>query len=92
VYLEAVLFAIRSGVGSRGSAIVVDPAGAQVHEKLGGEWRVAPEDVSFRDKVQETTLTGSGKVRNKWAPRRPLPQPDAWFETAWARFRSGEIY
>ena len=92
VYLEAVLFAIRSGVGSRGSAIVVDRAGAQVHEKLGGEWRVAPEDVSFRDKVQETTLTGSGKVRNKWVPRRPLPQPDAWFETAWARFRSGEIY
>jgi len=91
VYLEAVLFALRSGVGSRGSAMVVDPDGALVHPKLDESWRIAPEDPDFRDKVLET-LFRHGRVSNRWVARRPIPQGDLWFETAWARFRNGEIY
>jgi succinate dehydrogenase/fumarate reductase flavoprotein subunit len=93
VYLEAILFALRSGVGSRGSCIVLDPNGDRVHDKLSGDqWRIAPEAPGFRDKVLETVATPGGQVRNEWVDRRPIPTTDAWFETAWASFRSGEIY
>jgi len=92
VYLEAVLFALESGVGSRGSAMVVDPGGTRVHDRLGDEWRIAAENTQFREKVQETLAGVPGKVENRWIERRPLPETDVWFETAWARFRSGEVY
>jgi succinate dehydrogenase/fumarate reductase flavoprotein subunit len=92
VYLEAIRYALESGVGSRGSALVVDPHGARIHERLGEEWRMAPEDPSFREKVLETMVTSQGKIVHRWCERRPLPATDAWFETAWAAFREGEIY
>ncbi|MGQ9779937.1 MAG: FAD-binding protein [Bacillota bacterium] len=92
VYLEAIAFAVRSGVGSRGSALVVDGRGTPVHPLLGDEWRFAPEDPSFRDKVLETEATPDGRVRNEWVARRPIPQSEGWFETAWAAYRNGEIY
>ncbi|MBN1811570.1 MAG: FAD-binding protein [Anaerolineae bacterium] len=92
VYLEAILFALQSGVGSRGSCIVLDPDGKRVHDKLGEEWRIAPEDESFREQVLETVASPDGKVESEWIDRRPIPETDAWFETAWASFRSGEIY
>ena len=100
VYLDAVSFAVQSGVGSRGSAIVLNPAGARIHETLGDEWRLTPEDPAFREQVLETTLepASSGlaldapRLAHTWIPRRPLPETDAWFETAWARYREGEIY
>jgi succinate dehydrogenase/fumarate reductase flavoprotein subunit len=92
VYLEAILFALRSGVGSRGSCIVLDPDGERVHDKLGEEWRIAPEDESFRESVLETVASPDGQVESVWVDRRPIPEADAWFETAWACFRSGEIY
>lgn len=53
---------------------------------------VAPEDVSFRDKVLETEADLDGAASNEWVPRRPLPLSDAWFEADWGRFRRGEIY
>ena len=92
VYLEAVLFAVRSGVGSRGSAMVIDPAGSRVHDQLDESWRIADENPDFREKVQETVARPDGTVQNTWVDRRPLPESDTWFETAWARFRSGEVY
>ena len=92
VYLEAVLHGVQSGVGSRGSAMVVDPRGTPVHEKLDARWRVAPEEPAFREKVQETHVQGPGRIEHRWVARRPIPESDLWFETAWARFRSGEIY
>ncbi len=92
VYLEAVLFALESGVGSRGSAIVLQEDGTKVHDKLGERWRIAEEDPRFREKVLETLAGAGAKVENRWVDRRPLPESDLWFETAWARFRNGEIY
>jgi len=92
VYLEAILFALQSGVGSRGSCIVLDPAGERVHDKLGEEWRIALEDERFRERVLETVAAPDGKVESAWVDRRPIPVADAWFETAWASFRSGEIF
>jgi hypothetical protein len=92
VYLEAILFALRSGVGSRGSSIALARTGAKVHDKLGDEWRVELEDTSFREKVLSTVTTPAGEVKNEWVVRRPLPQTESWFETVWASFRSGEVY
>ncbi len=92
VYLRALLFALESGVGSRGSSIVVDPDGIAIHEKLGDAWRIVPEDEAYRECVLETVATPDGTVTSRWVLRRPLPKPDAWFETAWAKFRNGEIY
>jgi succinate dehydrogenase/fumarate reductase flavoprotein subunit len=92
VYLEAVKFAICSGVGSRGSAVVVKPGGQKVHDRLDDSWRIEPEDQAFRDRVQETVAHPDGRVENRWVPRRPMPESDSWFETAWAKFRNGEIY
>ncbi len=91
VYLEAIRFDLESGVGSRGSAIVLDKAGSQVHELLDSSWKIQPEDTEFRRKVLETTPAGS-RVRSEWVDCRPIPETDAWFETSWARFRNGEIY
>lgn len=81
VYLSAQLFAVRSGVGSRGSCLVAD-----------GQGRPVAEDPAFRDRVQETRVTPDGRARHRWVPRRPLPQSDLWFETAWAAFTRGDIY
>ena len=92
VYLEAICFALVSGVGSRGSSIAVTPGGVRIHDKLGEEWRIAPEDPAFREKVLETVASPDGEVKCKWVDRRPIPRAEAWFETAWARFRRGEIY
>jgi hypothetical protein len=92
VYLEAILFALQSGVGSRGSCVVLANGGDRIHDKLGDEWRIAPEDASFRAKVLETIVTPDGRVGNQWVNCRLIPETDAWFETAWASFSSGEIY
>lgn len=91
VYLEAVAAALRRGIGSRGSALVLDNNGTAIHQALSEEWRFAPENPEFREKVQET-VADCGKVENVWVERRPLPVSGAWFETAWADYREGKIY
>ncbi len=81
VYLAAQLYAVRAGVGSRGSALVTDARG-----------RPVPEDAAYRRQVQETRVAADGCVRQRWVQRRPLPSEDIWFETAWQAFERGEVY
>ena len=71
--------------------MVVDPDGAEIHDKLSDDWRIVAENTSFREKVLQTAVSGD-KVENSWVQRRPIHETDVWFETAWARFRSGEVY
>jgi len=92
VYLEALAYAVASGTGSRGSALVTHAHGVPAHALLGEEWTFAEEDPDFRDKVLETVADQAGNVVNQWVQRRPLPQTDNWFETAWAEFNTGKIY
>lgn len=92
IYLEAILFAVQSGLGSRGSAMVLDSGGTYAHPKLGKEWRFAPENSNFRTKVLKTHLESDGSVKNRWVNRRHIPKTDAWFETTWAAFKKGDIY
>ncbi len=93
-YLDAVKFAVDSGVGSRGSAIVLDKRGTRAHKDLGERWRFAEQDAAFQDRVMETDVMSAAKAEfsHRWVPRRPLPTADAWFETAWQAYRNGEIY
>ena len=92
VYLEAIRFSVESGAGSRASSIVLDPAGQPLHPGLGPEWHFLPTNPAFLDRVLETKAAPDGTVTNAWVPRRPIPTADAWFETAWAAYRSGDIY
>ena len=92
VYLSACRFAVESGLGSRGSALVLSPEGQAVSPRLGDEWRYAPEAESFRTKVLETRARADGEVSHAWQPCRPLPPCEAWFETTWAAFKAGDIY
>ncbi|MEN8255163.1 MAG: FAD-binding protein, partial [Verrucomicrobiota bacterium] len=92
VYLAATLHHVKSGVGSRGSAMVRDASGKRAHKQLDKkEWSFLPEDESFRAKVQETVVV-DGKIKNRWVKRRPIPESNLWFETAWADYRNGKIY
>lgn len=92
VYLEAVRHAVHSGVGSRGSVMVTNPDGQPAHPKLGDEWRFEAENEAFREKVLVTEVADDGEVRVEWIDRRPIPESDLWFETAWAAYREGRIY
>jgi len=92
VYLVATLYQIKSGVGSRGSAMVRDASGRRAHRQLSkDEWCFLPEDPAFKEKVQETVVK-DGKIKNRWVKCRPIPESNLWFETAWADYRNGEIY
>jgi succinate dehydrogenase/fumarate reductase flavoprotein subunit len=93
VYIEALLYAIESGVGSRGSCIVLDAKGQRAHGKLDpAQWSFTPENMAFREQVMETVVSNDGRVVSKWVPRRPMPDSDTWFETAWGAYRNGAIY
>jgi hypothetical protein len=91
-YLDAIAFQLASGVGSRGSALVQEPAGTRIHPSLPTEWAFVPENPAFREQVLETLPARDGTFTHRWVPRRPIPETDTWFETAWAAFRNGEIY
>jgi hypothetical protein len=92
VYLEAILASLDTGVGSRGSALVLDGAGRPLHALLGEAWRLAPEDVCFRERVLVTQADGPGQVHSEWHNARPLPETELWFETIWPQFESGQVF
>jgi len=92
VYLDAIRYSIESGTGSRGSAIVLDPAGTKIHDKLEDKWRILQENRGFRSHVLESYFDGKEKINHEWVPCRPIPRSDSWFETTWAKYRDGEIY
>ena len=91
-YLQAIRFAVQSSVGSRGSAVVLDPNGVLPHAQLDATWRIASENAEFRDKVLVTRCTAAGETSHRYEPCRPIPESDLWFETAWAAHREGKIF
>ena len=92
VYLDAIRFMLENQVGSRGSSIILDPAGTKVHNQLDDKWKIQLEDSSFRQKILKTCLGEEGVIAHEWEAVRPLPEIDAWFETTWAAYRNGETY
>jgi succinate dehydrogenase/fumarate reductase flavoprotein subunit len=92
VYLSAIQSAIQSGIGSRGSSIVLDSAGEKIHPLLDEKWKIVVENTAFRSKLLETEVNLDGAITNEWVDCEPIPETDLWFETIWANFRAGTIY
>ncbi|OGV34180.1 MAG: hypothetical protein A2020_16250 [Lentisphaerae bacterium GWF2_45_14] len=93
VYLEGIRHSLLSGTGSRGSALVLDEKGTQIHESLGAEWRFVPENPELREMLLETEFEEtSGDILNRWIKRREIPDEDLWFEKAWSAFLKKDIY
>ncbi len=88
VYLEAILYYVQSNAGSRGSAMVVESL-ADVEGPA--ECNMIAENSEFRAMVQETCCE-NGDIHHCWAPCRPIPADELWFETVWADYRAGKIY
>jgi hypothetical protein len=93
VYLDAILYAINSKVGSRGSGLVIG-GGLPIYPKLDVErWNMLPENEFYREKVMLTCYDpATGEMSHRWEPRRPIPEGGLWFETAWKAFRERIIY
>jgi succinate dehydrogenase/fumarate reductase flavoprotein subunit len=93
VYINATLFQVKSGAGSRGSAMVKLPGGVVAHDMLDpNEWSFQSEDMQFRRKVLETIAAPDGSCISRWVDVRPIPESELWFENAWADYRAGKIY
>ncbi|WP_342433249.1 FAD-binding protein [Neobacillus sp. FSL H8-0543] len=90
-YLSSIKKYLQEGGGSRGSYIVLDPEGEQIHPKLDGNWKIKHENSSHRDKIIETSLTSSGQFESSMEPVRPIPEDDEWFENVWNQYLQGEI-
>ncbi len=92
VYLEAILFALVSGTGSRGSGLVLSGKGVRIDGMNDTEWLMIPENTDFRNKVQKTCVDEQGWLVHAWEERREIPEGDLWFEKVWHDYRSREIY
>ena len=89
VYLEAVKQAVKTN-GSRGSRICRS-ANYDENDKRS----FIPENMELRNKIQMAYVEISDEkleIKISERIRRPIPETDAWFETAWADFRNGKIY
>jgi succinate dehydrogenase/fumarate reductase flavoprotein subunit len=80
-YLSTVRWYVASGRGSRGSYVVLESS---------GEYR--PPADGQESEVIVTQLASADIIHHSVIPRRPLPEQTPWFETAWGRYRSGEIF
>jgi succinate dehydrogenase/fumarate reductase flavoprotein subunit len=93
VYLEALKEYLSQGGRSRGSYIVLDPAGDLPCPGLGDEWRysLAEPGHPANRRILEIGLDGEGKIVKSWVEARPIPSSEDWFETVWADFRADRI-
>jgi len=93
VYLEAIREYLARGGASRGSYLVVDPAGPERCPGLGDEWRfaLAASGSSVHDDILEIALDGRGRPRAAWTAVRPIPKEDGWFETVWDDYRNDRV-
>ncbi len=105
VYLDAILFQVESGVGSRGSCLVVDRAGKQIHSDLPDNWKMQEENPAFLNKVlitqyrenESNNQCDNQKISedtmiHRWLPRRNIPKSDDWFENVWRDYRENTIF
>lgn len=78
--------------GSRGSSIILDPEGEEVHPGLEGAYRYRPEKPELRGYLVSTRLGAGGRFESALVERRPVPEEDFWFENVWREFREGTIF
>lgn len=78
VYLSAILSYIEDGGKSRGSYLVAENAEVSPTEK-------AEIDAVHAGQVQTALLKSDGTVSCAFAPVRPIPERELWFETVYNR-------
>lgn len=88
VYLEAILYYVQSGTGSRGSGMIIEGSADVDRPEC---FAIIEENPEYRKMALETVFE-EGKVRNCWVPCRPVPDDELWFETVWADYRAGKIF
>jgi succinate dehydrogenase/fumarate reductase flavoprotein subunit len=93
IFLEAIAEYLERDGRSRGSFLVPDPSGRPPHPKLGRRWAfsLAERGDFVAENVLEVGLDGAGRIRKRWVPVRPVPEPDGWFETVWDDYRNDRI-
>lgn len=93
LYLEAIAEYLEQDGKSRGSYLVMDPAGQKPCDQLGDEWKFSlnqPDDF-VNQKILEIWLDENFTVKKQWVEVRPMPQQEAWFENVWNEFRQDRI-
>jgi len=86
---------VDAGGGSRGSCMVLDPAGDRVVRAPRGEQlRHRSEDLAMRAEILETRLMGpeAADFEVTAVPVRPLPDDASWYETTWREFEAGLVF
>ncbi|HEX9973966.1 MAG TPA: oxidoreductase, partial [bacterium] len=85
LYLEAISEYLEKGGQSRGSYLVMDPAGKKPCDQLGDEWRFSlNQEADFvNQKILEIWLDEHFNVKKQWVDVRPIPHEDSWFENVW---------
>ncbi len=93
VYLEAIQAYLEAGGGSRGSALVLDPAGQLPCAGLEEAWRFKRNEpgLPVDREILEVWLDAEDRVNVRWVPVRPLPQDEGWFEQVWREYRDGNV-
>ncbi len=94
VYLEAIREYFDKGGRSRGSYLVLDPAGEKPCPQLGEQWRFALEkaDSFVSRNILEVSLDEEQKPIMRWVEIRPIPIQAGWFENVWNDFRKEKIF
>ncbi|MGI5989969.1 MAG: FAD-binding protein [Lachnospiraceae bacterium] len=88
VYLSAMLDFCRHGVGSRGSALVMDSKGQRVSDKLPERFACVRDHGKHGDEIQEIRLNPDTlETKCTWRPVRPIPETDYFFENQWREYR-----
>ncbi len=98
-YLKAIVELLQAGGGSRGSHLVLDEEGIEVHPDVldpstGQPLRFKPENLPLRDSVLQVRYDPQAPdlfICRAVPVRRYRPRHQA-FEPAWAAFREGRIY
>lgn len=86
VYLTAMQDYVRTGGGSRGSALYTCPDGEKPMEKMPDLYRCKLDGGKMGNTIQEVALHND-TCEVTWRTVRPIPNPDYFFETQWKLFR-----
>jgi succinate dehydrogenase/fumarate reductase flavoprotein subunit len=98
-YLAAIVKLLEQGSGSRGSHLVLDPAGIEIHPNLcdpatGRPLRMKPENKRLRRRILRLEFDPSEPAlfRCRSVTPRRVPKSDEAFEVAWDRYRRGAVF
>ncbi len=98
-YLKAIVELLKAGSGSRGSHLVLDDNGTEIHPDIkepdtGNTLKYKPENEQLRQKILSIVFDSSVEdlFKSDMIAIRPQPKDRKAFEPAWTDYREGNIY